>query len=290
MENRLAYFHKHSRVFYAVLLLFTGLGPASGQDEFRAPTRLWAVGAISAELQAIEPGAGEDAIGAADTALPKLARSGSHLGSFGSVAISAKRLAMLPKWRRVTGKDHTALFTDDCKQSGTEGCATPFAKRLREVRRAAMGGSPLQQLRAVDAAVDAALPYKADRSNWGRGDHWATPQEIATRGAGDCEDYAVAKLWLLRSLGFTADQLQLVVLRDSRRGLYHAVLVAHVEGKRYVLDNLSRDVRTDDAFPSYLPIVSFAGGKSYIHGFEGQRSDIAQMPADLSAVSPGIGD
>ncbi len=272
----------------AVLAALTSPGAALGQDEFSSrPPRLAIPSA--AELELVEPGAGKSALEAA-TPLPALGRSGSSLGSFGSVAISAKRLAMLPKWRRVTGKDHTALFADDCAQSGIEGCATPFAKRLRAVRRSSLGASQLEQLRAVDAAVDAALPYKADRRNWGRGDHWATPQEMASRGAGDCEDYAVAKFWLLRSLGFTADQLQLVVLRDSRRGLYHAVLVAHVGGKRYVLDNLSQDVRTDESYPSYLPIVSFVGARSYVHGFEGERSDIAQMPSDLSAVSPGSGD
>jgi predicted transglutaminase-like cysteine proteinase len=280
--------HSTISLMLAALVSMAGAGAAFSQDEFTAASRPPAL-LTSAELQLIEPGAGKSASVEADTPLPALARSGSSLGSFGSVAISAKRLAMLSKWRRVTSGDHTALFATECNSS-VEGCATPFAKQLRAVRRSALGASQLEQLRAVDAAVDAALPYQADRSNWGRGDHWATPQETAVRGAGDCEDYAVAKLWLLRSLGFTADQLQLVVLRDSRRGLYHAVLVAHVGGKRYVLDNLSREVRTDDAFPSYLPIVSFVGSRSYIHGFEGQRSDVAQMPSDLSAVSPGSGD
>ena len=45
----------------------------------------------------------------------------------------------------------------------------------------------------------------------------------------------------------------------------------------------------DAAFPSYMPIMSFVGGKSYIHGFENRRADTAKMPRDLAAVMPGEG-
>ena len=223
----------------------------------------------------------------ADTVVPSLAGPAASRGSVGSVAISAKRLPIVPKWRRVTNDDYTALFTDECASRGLEGCSARLTKRLKAARESALDRPLLEQLRIVDAAVNAALPYKTDRKNWGRGDYWANPEEIALRGAGDCEDYAIAKLWLLRSLGFTPEQLQLVVLHDGRRGLYHAVLVAHVGAKRYVLDNLSKSVRLDDQFPSYLPIVSFVGGRSYIHGFEQQRSNMAAMPSDLAAISPG---
>ena len=275
----------HGRIFGAALLILLNLGATSAQDEFRAARPL-AVSSL-AQLDDIEPGAGEMAALPADTAIPSLSGTTSSLGSFGSVAISAKRLPIVPKWRHATDNDYAALFTDDCARRGLEGCSTRLTKRLKAARESALDRPLLEQLRIVDAAVNAALPYKTDRKNWGRGDYWANPVETALRGAGDCEDYAIAKLWLLRSLGFAPEQLQLVVLHDSRRGLYHAVLVAHVGAKRYVLDNLSKSVRLDDQFPSYLPIVSFVGGRSYIHGFEQQRSDMAAMPSDLAAISPG---
>ncbi len=269
----------------AAVLVLASLGPVIAQDEFRMarpPDQ-----STFHELEHIEPAAGDTAALTADTPLPILAGPAASLGSFGSVAISAKRLPIVPKWRHVSQGDYTALFTDECASRGFDGCSTRLTNRLKAARQSALDRPVLEQLRIVHAAVNAALAYKSDRSNWGRGDYWATPQEIALRGAGDCEDFAIAKLWLLRSLGFAPEQLQMVVLRDTRRGLYHAVLIAHANGERYVLDNLSKSVRLDNAFPSYLPIVSFVAGRSYIHGFEHQRSDMAQMPSDLAAVSPG---
>ena len=40
--------------------------------------------------------------------------------------------------------------------------------------------------------------------------HWATLLEFLRRG-GDCEDYATAKYFLLRELGFPADDMRVLV-------------------------------------------------------------------------------
>ena len=40
---------------------------------------------------------------------------------------------------------------------------------------------------------------------------------MARMGAGDCEDFAIAKYWLLSSLGVADEQLQMVVLQHTRR-------------------------------------------------------------------------
>jgi predicted transglutaminase-like cysteine proteinase len=272
------------RIIGAMLAVLAGLAPVVAEDGFRDPQPLLPSADPAVDL--VEPAAGETAAVSAETAVP-LRAGAESLGSFDSVAISARRIPIASKWRQVTQADFTALFTGQCASRGLEGCSARLTRRLRAARDSALDRPALEQLRVANAAVNDALGYRSDRSNWGRGDHWATPAEMAERGAGDCEDYAIAKFWLLRSLGFAPEQLQLVVLRDSRRGLYHAVLVAHVSGKRYVLDNLSTAVRPDTAFPNYLPIVSFVGGRSYLHGFRSQRADMAQMPADLAAVFPG---
>jgi predicted transglutaminase-like cysteine proteinase len=215
--------------------------------------------------------------------------TGKRLGTFGSVAISAGKLPSAYKWRNATSSDFSALFTERCAAAGLAGCDTALAKRLRAARLSADGQADAKALSTVNAAVNAALRYGSDKSVWGKGDYWATPTEIARKGVGDCEDFAIAKMWMLRSLGFSADQLQLIVLQDTRKGVYHAVLAVHLGGTRYILDNLSNSVARDAAFPGYMPIMSFVGGKSYIHGFENKRSDTAGMPKDLASVSPGEG-
>lgn len=217
-----------------------------------------------------------------------VAPKGAERGVFASVAISAAKLPASAKYRQVTGGDFTALFGHRCASSGLEGCDTRFAKRLRSAADKARGLDPKAMLALVNREVNLAMAYRTDSHNWGRGDYWATPSEMAKKGAGDCEDFAIAKLWMLRALGVSEDRLQIVVLSDAKRHVFHAVLVAHLGGKAHVLDNLSETVRTDSAYPNYVPIMSFAGAKSYIHGFE-SRSQAVAYRGDLGRVRPGEG-
>lgn len=52
---------------------------------------------------------------------------------------------------------------------------------------------------------------------------WITLYEFL-RKDGDCEDYATSKYFMLRELGYTPDQLRVVVARVKRPRGYHAVL------------------------------------------------------------------
>jgi|GEM_PF-262460 len=52
---------------------------------------------------------------------------------------------------------------------------------------------------------------------------WATLYEFLRRG-GDCEDYAIAKYFMLRELGFPAHELRVLVTRERRVRGNHAVL------------------------------------------------------------------
>ena len=43
-------------------------------------------------------------------------------------------------------------------------------------------------------------------------DYWATPIEFMGTGAGDCEDYAIAKYFSLINLGIPEDKLRIPTL------------------------------------------------------------------------------
>lgn len=208
------------------------------------------------------------------------------LGVFQSVAISAARLPAAGKWIDATSRDYRAFFGASCVSSGFSQCNTPFARKAQAAKRNAtdLSGQPL--LRFVNRAINNALPYQSDADAWGQADRWVTMSELSAKGRGDCEDYAIAKYWLLRSLGFPSENLQVVVLADTRRQVFHAVLVAHYDGTPYVLDNLSNSLRTDASLRNYMPIMSFADGKSYIHGFTNPTNNVA---VNLSTVAPGEG-
>ena len=76
-------------------------------------------------------------------------------------------------------------------------------------------------------------PYRSDRSRKVVDENtdqtttyrnqWATLDDFLTRG-GDCEDFAVAKYFLLRELGVSADRLRIVVTYERRERDHHALL------------------------------------------------------------------
>ncbi len=226
----------------------------------------------------------------ATTLVPRFSgKSPTNLGVFKSVAISAARLPAAAKWQAARAHDHTALFKAQCDGLTVRGCNTSFASKMQAVAGRAAGLSDRALLDLVNRTVNGAMRYREDRAIWDVGDYWASPGEMAIKGAGDCEDFAIAKYWLLRSLGVADDKLQLVVLQDTRRRLFHAVLVVHTASGAYVLDNVSNRLRPDTAYAQYHPIMSFAGNKNFIHGFAAGTRSTTAMPSDLSAVAPGSG-
>lgn len=211
----------------------------------------------------------------------------ADFGVFRSVPISAAQLPAAAKWHKAREVDYTTFFSPECDVSGFANCDRPFARLAREAAQEAIGLGEHDMIDLVNRTINRAMTYREDSKVWGTDDYWANPMEMAGKGAGDCEDYAIAKYWMLRGLGVADEQLQLVILRDTRRQLFHAVLVAHMNSGNYVLDNVSNRVAADTFYSQYQPIMSFAGAKNFIHGFESGTTDVAALPADLNSIAPG---
>lgn len=105
------------------------------------------------------------------------------------------------------------------------------------------GGNALER---VNHAFNA-IAYKDDRETSGESDRWDAPSDFVRRGAGDCEDFALAKYALLREMGFSADEMSIVVLIGQRVRV-HAVLVVATQDGLKVLDNLHPDVRNAHSY------------------------------------------
>jgi predicted transglutaminase-like cysteine proteinase len=69
----------------------------------------------------------------------------------------------------------------------------------------------------------------------------------------------------LRQLGFTAEQLRLVVVRDVVRDLAHAVLAVYLDDEVYVLDNLTNAVLPQDRISHYVPYFSINETTRWAH-------------------------
>jgi predicted transglutaminase-like cysteine proteinase len=102
-----------------------------------------------------------------------------------------------------------------------------------------------------------------DLENWHRSDYWATPWELLQRGAGDCEDFAIAKYFLLLAHGFPPGELRLMLAGtyNSSRGKIetHLVLLHLAAGaaEPVVLDNLNDTVLGLSERPDLLPRAGF---------------------------------
>ncbi len=147
-----------------------------------------------------------------------------------------------------------------CAPGIAAGCEPEEWRRLVDE----VGGLELRaKLERVNAAINR-HPYVSSLSNWGERNHWETPFEFF-RKSGQCQDYAIAKYLVLRAAGVPAEQLRVVVLRDMRRGLDHAVAVAYVAGEVLVLDNQSRDIARADDIRHYQPYYSINEQGWWLH-------------------------
>ena len=89
-----------------------------------------------------------------------------------------------------------------------------------------------------------ALPYKGDRLNWGKKDYWAKPHEFIVVGKGDCEDYAIAKLYTLSKLGIPSSKFKFIYSKIKKEQKKHMVL-AYYHNKKdepFILDNINNRI------------------------------------------------
>ena len=118
--------------------------------------------------------------------------------------------------------------------------ATACSKRLRGLRHILVKGADLdleQQIRLVNRYVNGQR-YEDDRisSRSGAGNQWETLAEFLNTG-GDCEDFAVAKYFILREFGVDADNMRIVVGKERQRATYHAMLAVRFGEDVWLLEN-----------------------------------------------------
>jgi len=101
--------------------------------------------------------------------------------------------------------------------------------------------------------------YKDDMKLWGEEDYWATPEEFIGKNGGDCEDYVVAKYFVLRSLGVEDQHLYLTYVKAVKENRAHMVLsyFAKPESTPLILDNYNPRVLPADKRRDLLPVYSF---------------------------------
>ncbi len=133
--------------------------------------------------------------------------------------------------------------------------------------RSTSGLSQTAMFAAVNSWTNAKIRYVEDAQEYGQMDYWADARTTLARGAGDCEDIAIAKMQVLAALGVPRSDMFLTIARDTVRHADHALLVVRSHDRMWLLDNASDQVLDASQSYDYRPILSFSSGKKWIHGY-----------------------
>ena len=123
-----------------------------------------------------------------------------------------------------------------------KGAPLTEAELLVEVNRT------LNRIRFVDDAV-----------HWKEPDYWATPAESVGSNGADCEDFSIAKYFLLKELGVPIARLRMTYVKAVRLNQAHMVLAyyARPDAEPLVIDNLEDTVRPASQRADLIPVYSF---------------------------------
>ncbi len=138
------------------------------------------------------------------------------------------------------------------------------AAAAQALQGAIAAAAPLDEagrLQAINHFFNRRIVYAEDLDTTGEADHWDSPLELLARGAGDCEDLAIAKYFSLIAAGTPSASLRMVYVRAQRSGgtQAHMVLAWYPQptAEPLILDNLVPEVQPASARRDLVPVFSF---------------------------------
>jgi predicted transglutaminase-like cysteine proteinase len=133
--------------------------------------------------------------------------------------------------------------------------------------------SEREKLEVVNQFFNRQIRYVEDIDNWHEIDYWATPVESLRKGAGDCEDYAIAKYFSLRRLGVPSEKLLVTYVKALRLNRAHMVLTYYSSSNAepLVLDSLIDVIKPASQRIDLLPVYAFNGEGLWLPGAKGNK-------------------
>jgi predicted transglutaminase-like cysteine proteinase len=125
--------------------------------------------------------------------------------------------------------------------------------------------STTEKTKAVNDFFNNNTRFEDDIIHWKQSDYWATPLETLGSGAGDCEDYVIAKYFTLIRLGISVEHLRLIYVKAQIGGATSKIFQAHMVLGYYeqpnsiplILDSLVSEIETADKRTDLRPVFSF---------------------------------
>jgi predicted transglutaminase-like cysteine proteinase len=160
---------------------------------------------------------------------------------------------VVTKWTSVEAKiraDDVVLAHCDADPQHCPQAARNFLAIVAQGR----ARSGLARIGTINRAVNLAIEPMSDMAQWGVVDRWSNPLETFTTGRGDCEDYAIAKYVALTAAGMPAQDVKLVIVRNTAAAEDHAVVAVRNDDHWIILDNRWLTMVEDVAMAKAVPL------------------------------------
>ena len=125
--------------------------------------------------------------------------------------------------------------------------------------------SDVEKIKLTNNFFNKNIRFEEDIVHWKKMDYWATPLESLGSGAGDCEDFTIAKYMTLIKMGIATEHLRLIYVKAKIGGKNSHVFQAHMvlgyfadaKGEPVILDNLVSAIEPASQRTDLYPIFSF---------------------------------
>ena len=209
----------------------------------------------------------------------------------GSLALWLSAWAEWPAW------DFTQILLKAEQRYGNLGNAKTRLLAWNELMQTSSGLSETEKLKLVNSFFNRQFRFSDDSRNWRQTDYWATPVEALIKGAGDCEDYSIAKYFTLRRLGVPSEKLRITYVKALQYNQAHMVLTYYASptATPLVLDNLIGEIRPASLRKDLLPVYAFNAEGLYLpNGKKGDSKKLSRwqellqkMKAEGFAIGEG---
>jgi predicted transglutaminase-like cysteine proteinase len=205
---------------------------------------------------------------------------------FGFSTATVTTGVLLQKWLNVEREiDDERLVLRGCEENRAS-CHSQAALQFLAIVDSARTLQGRARLGEINRAINLKIKPMSDLALYGAEDVWSPPLATLAIGAGDCEDYAIAKFFALQEAGISADDLRIVILRDDRRKEDHAVVAARLDGSWLMLDSrhmlMVEDRQVQSDHPEFVidhdSLKRYTYAPSTPEGAPGYERSIGQIP------------
>ncbi len=217
-------------------------------------------------------------------------RSVATAEPFGMTASPVNAGPVYDKWSSLRNKlDDERVQLALC-DGAREGCVSEAALKFLAIVDSGRAREGRARLGEINRAINLSIRASSDLAQYGEMDVWSSPLATFVHGAGDCEDYAIAKFVALRQAGVRPEDLRIIIMRDIFHGEDHAVTAARLDGHWLMLDNRRMAMVEDAYVRNYRPlfVMDETGLSRYVDQPLEARATDRDIVASQATVQPSV--